>query len=169
VIVEGAVPEVAETDNQLPPFDVLVVRLQVNVPTPAFRIWSTCEGGLPPGSIEKLTWPGVLSKKVPDTGATTRVTGTVCVRAPEEKTTCPEYVPAAMATLVVTTTRTPLGVTQQLPEGEAVSQLPPDEVEVETENPKLVAVVLETATTCGNGSLPPKAFVKYSGAIGANC
>jgi len=65
-----------------------------------------------------------------------------------------------MATLVVTMILTPRGVTQQLPAGDADSHAPPEEVEVLTLNPKLVAVVLETATTCGSGSVAPKAFVK---------
>jgi hypothetical protein len=60
----------------------------------------------------------------------------------------------------------PLGVVQQLPAGDAESQLPPFEVDAVTE--KLMAVpVLAIAKTCGNGSGAPNKRVKYSGFTGS--
>jgi hypothetical protein len=90
VITEGAVPDVADTLSQFAELKVLLVSVQLKVPAPALRICSTWGGGCPPGSIEKLTCPGVLSKKVALAGEITRVTATVrVVTPPALKTTCP--------------------------------------------------------------------------------
>jgi len=108
------------------------------------------------GCMEKLTWPGVLSKKVAVGAAITSVTMTVTVvTLLAVKTTCPVYVPSPIAALVVTMTLTPRGVVQHtLPVGDVESQVPPLGVRVVgvTEKLKLVAVVLAIGRTCGSGS-----------------
>src|SRR5208282_5564987 len=60
---DGAAPLAEEMVNQAPPSEVLVAAVQSSVPSPAFRIGSTCGGGgLPLVSIENVIWPGRASK-----------------------------------------------------------------------------------------------------------
>jgi hypothetical protein len=77
VTVDGAVPLDADALNQFPLSAVLVVRVQFNVPDPAFRIWTDCEVALPPVLKEKLSFPGRSSKNVAPDAATVSVTGMV--------------------------------------------------------------------------------------------
>jgi hypothetical protein len=75
-MVEGAVPEEDETVNQLPPSAVLVDKVQLSDPAPAFRIWKFCEGELAPAMKEKLNAPG-RSSRYGTLDTIVRVTGTV--------------------------------------------------------------------------------------------
>lgn|SRR5580700_6599818 len=56
VTVDGAFPPVADVVSQLPPSDVIFVRVQLKVPDPAARIFTVWDGGLLVlGAKEKLT------------------------------------------------------------------------------------------------------------------
>src|ERR1700680_4287598 len=92
VTSEGAVPLGAEIVSQLPPSEVVLVRVQFNIPDPPFRICMAWLGGdKPPVLSEKLVCPGRLSKNVPPAAATVKVTGMVIDTVPdcEVTTICP--------------------------------------------------------------------------------
>src|ERR1039458_5660986 len=82
VTIDGAVPTVTGTSSQLPPSAVLAVTVQGRAPVPPFSICIFWDGGVPPGSIEKLAWPATSQKNVPPAGATIRLTRTVIVMVP---------------------------------------------------------------------------------------
>ena len=164
---EGAVPFKADTLSQLPPSDVLVSRVQFNVPLPAFRICTAWLGGAaPPVCSEKLICPGRLSKNGPAVGsATVSVTGTVSVCVPSRavSTICPVYVPTCMVTTAFTTAVRFSGVEHSAQSLKlalfTVSQLPPAAVAALNVNVKSVPV-LAIVNVCGSGLAPFTGLVK---------
>jgi hypothetical protein len=90
VISVGAVPVWADTLKKLALLKVLPINLQFKVPVPPLPICITWDGGRPPGFMEKLNCPGVLSNTAPPGGATTKVTWTMSEVPPPVNTTSPE-------------------------------------------------------------------------------
>jgi hypothetical protein len=89
----GAVPPDEEIISQLPPSEVLVLAVQLNVPDPPFRI---CMVWLAGGfellvTSEKLSYPGKLSTMVAPALTIVNVTGIASTTPPtcEVTTTCP--------------------------------------------------------------------------------
>jgi hypothetical protein len=74
VTEEGVVPLVADTFSQPPPSEVVALKVQFNVPEVSpFRRSTICAGGADPDVfMEKLIWPGTLSKNGVDGGTTVK-------------------------------------------------------------------------------------------------